>query len=80
MSGNFPLRLPASIKVAAGELARRDGVSLNQFIATAVAEKVSAMTTAELFAVRAARADRARFDAVMARAGTRPPRVGDEAG
>jgi hypothetical protein len=80
MSGNFPLRLPASIKAAAGELARRDGVSLNQFIATAVAEKVSAMTTAEFFRVRAVRADRAKFDAVMARAGTLPPREGDEWG
>ena len=78
MSGNFPLRLPASIKRAAEELARRDGVSLNQFVATAVAEKVSALSTADYFARRAARADRAKFDAIMARAGTLPPREGDE--
>jgi hypothetical protein len=78
MSANFPLRLPTSIKAAASELARREGISLNQFIASAVAEKVSALTTADYFAARAARADRARFDAVMARAGTLPPRPGDE--
>jgi hypothetical protein len=78
MSANFPLRMPASVKAIAAELARREGVSLNQFIASAVAEKVSALTTADYFAARAARADRARFDAVMARAGTQPPRAGDE--
>jgi predicted HicB family RNase H-like nuclease len=36
---SFPLRLPASIKRVAENLAQRDGVSLNQFIATAVAER-----------------------------------------
>jgi len=36
----YPLKLPTSVKNAAAELARLDGVSLNQFIAAAVAEKV----------------------------------------
>ena len=35
----YPLKLPTSIKKAAAELAASDGVSLNQFIAAAVAEK-----------------------------------------
>lgn len=35
----YPLKLPASVKAAAARLARADGVSLNQFIAVAVAEK-----------------------------------------
>jgi predicted HicB family RNase H-like nuclease len=40
MSKNtYPLKLPASMKKAAAELAAHDGVSLNQFIAAAVAEK-----------------------------------------
>jgi hypothetical protein len=38
---SFPLRLAKSLRDAAGALARRDGVSLNYFIALAVAEKVS---------------------------------------
>ena len=35
----YPLKLPNSVKEAAAELAKIDGVSLNQFIASAVAEK-----------------------------------------
>jgi predicted HicB family RNase H-like nuclease len=36
----YPLKLPLSIKKAAQRLAKEDGVSLNQWIAAAVAEKV----------------------------------------
>lgn len=45
----YPLKLPASMKQAAERLAKRDGVSLNQWIAAAVAEKVGVMQTAETF-------------------------------
>ncbi|SMF96113.1 HicB family protein [Methylomagnum ishizawai] len=38
----YPLRLPTSVKAAAEKLAREDGVSLNQFVATAIAEKLAA--------------------------------------
>jgi hypothetical protein len=74
------LRLPESIRRAAEDLAREDGVSLNQFFATAVAKKVSALNTATCFRRRAARADRAKFDQVLARLGSLPPSQGDETG
>ncbi|HEX4051018.1 MAG TPA: hypothetical protein VHY19_09090 [Steroidobacteraceae bacterium] len=45
----YPLKLPNSIKNAAAELAKADGVSLNQFIAAAVAEKVGSLQTAQIF-------------------------------
>ena len=45
----YALKLPHSIKNAAQRLAADDGVSLNQFIAVAVAEKIGALETAELF-------------------------------
>ena len=45
----YPLKLPTSVKNAAAELARLDGVSLNQFIAAAVAEKVGTIRTAREF-------------------------------
>ncbi len=45
----YPLKLPNSIKDAAADLAKIDGVSLNQFIAAAVAEKVGTLQTAQLF-------------------------------
>ena len=50
----YPLKLPLSIKKAAQRLAKEDGVSLNQWIAVAVAEKVGVVeTAAEFFKKRA---------------------------
>jgi hypothetical protein len=42
----YPLKLPTSVKTAATRLAKADGVSLNQFIAAAVAEKIGVIETA----------------------------------
>ena len=42
------LRLPESLHERARELAKREGVSINQLIATALAEKVSALDTVRL--------------------------------
>jgi predicted HicB family RNase H-like nuclease len=41
MSKTFPLRIPASLKSQVTLLSKREGVSLNQFISLAVAEKVA---------------------------------------
>jgi hypothetical protein len=59
-------------------LSRQDGTSINQFVATAVAEKVSALQTARFFEDRRARADFKTFDKIMRRRGGKPPRQGDE--
>jgi hypothetical protein len=49
----YPLKLPLSMKKAAQRLAREDGVSLNRWMASAVAQKVGATeTAAEFFAGR----------------------------
>ena len=45
----YPLKLPHSVKKAAQRLAKEDGVSLNQWIAAAVAEKVGVVETAAAF-------------------------------
>ncbi|MFT4256371.1 MAG: hypothetical protein QM599_05375 [Pseudoxanthomonas sp.] len=45
----YPLKMPNSVKAAAARLAKADGVSLNQFIAAAVAEKVGVLETADAF-------------------------------
>ncbi len=45
----YPLKLPLSVKNAAARLAKADGVSLNQWIASAVAEKVGSVETAAHF-------------------------------
>ena len=46
---SYPLKLPTSIKDAAQRLAKEDGVSLNQWIASAVAQKVGAAQTVAHF-------------------------------
>lgn len=75
----YPLKLPASVKAAAARLAKEDGVSLNQWIASAVAQKIGAVETAALFFRR--RAGDARpedLSALLALAPDRPPDPGDE--
>ncbi len=74
----YPLRLPRSLKQAVERLSKEDGTSMNQFVATAVAEKVSALETARFFQDRRARADFKAFDRIMKRRGGKPPREGDE--
>lgn len=59
------LRLPDSLHNQVRELARRDNVSINQFIALAVSEKVSALMTVDYLKERASRGDRADFERVL---------------
>jgi hypothetical protein len=75
---SFPLRLPRSIKDGAQRLAAKDGISLNQFIATAVAEKLSVLESTDYLEERARRADMVAFWRILNRPGTEPPREGDE--
>ena len=72
------LNLPASLKAAAEDYAGRDGVSLNQFIALALAEKVGAFSASEFFSERAAGADRARALDFLGVVPDVPPTPGDE--
>ena len=76
-TSTYPLRLPKSLKEAAAHIAREDGTSFNQFVATAVAEKVSAMKTAEFFASRKADADIEAARRLLRRDGGQPPEPED---
>ena len=60
------LRLPESLHKGVKELASREGISINQFVATAVAEKMSALMTEEYLQERARRASRERYEAALA--------------
>lgn len=73
----YPLRLPASLKMAVREISREDGTSINQFVATAVAEKIAAMRTAEFFAERSGEADIRAARRILKRGGGEPPRPSD---
>jgi hypothetical protein len=74
----YPLRLPRSLKDSVEQLSREDGTSINQFVAVAVAEKVSALKTARYFQERRTQADFKAFDRIMRRRRGKPPRPGDE--
>lgn len=61
------LRLPDSLHRQIRELAARDGISINQFISTAAAEKLAALMTVEYLEERGQRASREKFEAALAR-------------
>ena len=73
----YPLRLPTSLKTAVAEVSKADGTSINQFVTTAVAEKLSAMKTAEFFTDRATRADIEAARRLLRRDGGQPPEPED---
>jgi hypothetical protein len=70
--------LPRSVKAAVEHLAKEEGISLNQFVASAVAEKIAAMRTATFFAERRDRADLDAFRTLLTREGRELPISGDE--
>lgn len=61
------LRLPNFLHKRLGDLARREGVSINQLINSAVAEKMAALMTADYLQERAKRGTRKKFEAVLAK-------------
>jgi len=63
----FSIRLPDSIHKMARELAKEENVTLNQFVASAVAEKISALTTETYLADRAARGSAGKFRAALSK-------------
>lgn len=72
------LRLPESIHQKLGEVAEKEGVSINQLINSAVAEKLSALLTEKYLSERASRGDRGAFESVLAKIPNVPPAPGDE--
>ncbi len=72
------LELPVSVHQHAKRLAKRDGVSLNQLISSALAEKMSVLEAAPYFKARAKRASRKVYDDILAKAPARKPLKGDE--
>jgi hypothetical protein len=60
------LRLPESLHRELRELARREGVSINQVISSAVGEKVASLRTLDYLRERARRGSRRRFEQVLA--------------
>jgi hypothetical protein len=59
------LRLPKSLHKQMKVLAEQEGISINQFVTTAVAEKMSALMTEDYLEQRAKRGSRKAFDTVL---------------
>lgn len=77
-SSNYALRVPPTMMEEVKEAAGRENTSINQFILLAVAEKLAAMRTRDYFMARRAGAEAGAFHDVLSRAGSEPPREGDE--
>jgi predicted transcriptional regulator len=72
------IRVPDSLHRAIKELATRDGYSMNQFLITAAAEKLSALETVDYLRQRAARANLKDFDRLLGKVPDCAPDPGDE--
>ncbi len=71
------VRLPNSLHARARELARREGISINQLVSSALAEKMSALLTEEHLEARAQRGSRTRFLAALAQVPAIEPEAAD---
>jgi hypothetical protein len=72
------IRVPDSLHNAIKDLATKEGYSMNQFLITAAAEKLSSLGTVDYLRARAERADLAAFDRIMKKIPSGPPDPGDE--
>lgn len=61
------VEVPDSLHEHVIALAAREGISIDHFVASAVAEKMSALMTDDDLGERARRGSRAAYDAVLAR-------------
>jgi hypothetical protein len=71
------LRLPDSLHRRLADVAEREGVSINQLVTLAVAEKMSALLTEEYLGERAATGTRRKFVAALGRIPDVAPAAGD---
>lgn len=61
------LRIPDSLHRQIRDIAKRENISINQFVSTAVAEKLSALLTEEYLSERAGRGSRRKFERVLSK-------------
>jgi hypothetical protein len=72
------IRLPDSLHRNARTFAEREGISVNQLVATALAEKLSALGAEDFIKSRAKRAGLERFEKALAQVPAAAPLAGDE--
>jgi HicB family. len=67
MSKAMSVRLPKYLHREIKKLAEEEGISMNQFIATAATEKVSSLKTVEYLEKRAEHGSREKFERVLSK-------------
>ena len=72
------LRLPDSLHERIRKLAKKDRISINQFAATAMAEKISALETEDFLGARAKRGSRKKFEKALTHVSDRDPESFDQ--
>lgn len=73
----YALRVPDSLFEAARKLAEQDNTSMNQFFVTAIAEKISALHTANLLRERALNGDLEHYHSILDRVAESPAPYGN---
>ena len=61
------VQIPDSLHQSLSDLAGRDGISIDQFISTAIAEKLSALMTENYLKDRARRGNQTKYEAILAK-------------
>jgi hypothetical protein len=74
---SYVLRLPESLKLASKRIAAANDTTMNQFFVVAIAEKISAMETADFFERRSAAAFKTKADKAWAKVGNKQPMLED---
>ena len=72
------IRLPNSVHESIKQLARKDGISVNQFIASAAAEKMASFQTLDYLRREAALGKREEFEQLLKLVPDVPAQAGDE--
>jgi uncharacterized protein (DUF1778 family) len=71
------IRLPESLHAKIKELAKAEGISVNQFLVVAAAEKMSALLTEDLLANEAKQSTRADFEQFLKKVPNTEPEAYD---
>ena len=72
------IQIPDSLHKSLYDLAGRDGISIDQFISTAIAEKISALMTENYLKERAKRGSRAKYESILAKVPDIEPELYDK--
>lgn len=71
------IRLPNSVHLKIKELAERDNISVNQFIASAASEKMASFLTLDYLKAEAAKGNRSDFENFLNLVPNGPVQLGD---